>query len=705
VLLCLLLTQQQLGICDQKSSPEQVTVIVVLPCGMYPLTPLHQLQHAAPAAMLVLYTPPSGPVSLLKTAINSFSALYEHVLSSGCSGACTGSILHPSSTLQTVQWCLLRLQIQPTTFVDPAQHFQLLQLPGPALSLVLQQLDQCSLASTAVTCSTLRHAAAAASSKVDVKVHTGSSEAKLDSLIKCLDVHSSSWNNLEQCSVSQREWTHVSICSLPCRHLRQLHLDHVAVQLGPGNGHPGVLQHCTGLTALSLESCEERDVAAAAAAIATLPQLQSLRLVAMASGQHKQLLAQLNSAAVLRQLMCLEVWAFSWSDLTPEEAAVLSQLSGFVSLQHLGLCMLPGDGEPGGLPSQLVKLTHLSVGYEQRCDTAGQFQHLSCLTELQQLSVQIRTWNEAVSLSGLSGIQHLSNLTHLGLISQGLDFCTNVTQAWTQLTALQSLTLAQCQVQPEVLAQMTQLQALDVGDLGGASLPDLLGAVSQLSALTMLRWTLQLVPDLGAPAPAAAAAVASLTALTASTNLCSLQLAISGRSPDQGLVLFLQNMTYPKLQSINLWYVGWCLPLREQQLQQLCACCPAVEDLKFVACQSPSAMAYQPLTQLSALTRLAVYRVGEAVGAVMDAAARLTGLRGLRLEGLPQVTHSALLQLTALTALEEITLTTRNRGFLHKLRSSGVQPLAVAPQFVAVNKASVSQQPVDTGCPPVHSFL
>jgi hypothetical protein len=35
---------------------------------------------------------------------------------------------------------------------------RLLQLPDEALALVLQQLDPCSMACTAVTCSKLRHA-------------------------------------------------------------------------------------------------------------------------------------------------------------------------------------------------------------------------------------------------------------------------------------------------------------------------------------------------------------------------------------------------------------------------------------------------------------------------------------------------------------------------------------------------------------------
>jgi hypothetical protein len=61
--------------------------------------------------------------------------------------------------------CLLLLCVQGNR-ADADTPFPLLQLPGPALDLVLQTLDPCSLASTAVTCSKLSHAVPASISSI-----------------------------------------------------------------------------------------------------------------------------------------------------------------------------------------------------------------------------------------------------------------------------------------------------------------------------------------------------------------------------------------------------------------------------------------------------------------------------------------------------------------------------------------------------------
>jgi hypothetical protein len=50
------------------------------------------------------------------------------------------------------------------------------------------------------------------------------------------------------------------------------------LQLEPSNESPGVLHHCTGLTALTVVRCEVEDLHAASAAIAELSELQRLQL-------------------------------------------------------------------------------------------------------------------------------------------------------------------------------------------------------------------------------------------------------------------------------------------------------------------------------------------------------------------------------------------------------------------------------------------
>lgn len=81
----------------------------------------------------------------------------------------------------------------------PQEPFQLLQLPGTALDLVLQQLDQFSLARTAMACSKLRHAVPAAISSAVMRHNAPNA---LDSFDDWLERHSSSLNKLTQCSVA-----------------------------------------------------------------------------------------------------------------------------------------------------------------------------------------------------------------------------------------------------------------------------------------------------------------------------------------------------------------------------------------------------------------------------------------------------------------------------------------------------------------------
>jgi hypothetical protein len=74
------------------------------------------------------------------------------------------------------------------------------------------------------------------------------------------------------------------------------------------------------------------------------------------------------------------------------------------------------------------------------------------------------------------------------------------------------------------------------------------------------------------------------------------------------------------MREINLVYEqsDGAVPLPEQQLQQLCSCCPAVESLSLAACAHQSTTALLPLLQLSALTRLVVLEMGNAAATVVD---------------------------------------------------------------------------------------
>jgi hypothetical protein len=317
------------------------------------------------------------------------------------------------------------------------------------------------------------------------------------------------------------------------------------------------------------------------------------------------------------------------------------------------------------------------------CDVAQQLQHLSCFTALQQLSIRATAGpGKGWAAGDVAGIQHLSQLTVLVLESYDLEFTTSSTRSWACLTALQSLALLCCKVQPEALAALTQLQLLSllyVGhaghqspDQGRAITAELLSAVSHLQLLSELGVVAD-ISSLQGPPPdpaAVAAAVAACTSLASSTNLASLHLGLVTRDITQECVLFnaQARALFPRLLEVNLLYSD-SMPLGEQQPGLLCSCCPAVDSLSFKVVSKPAASitpaAFLSLLQLAALTHLAV-SVGSAAATapVVDVAAQLTGLKQLRLQLLHLMSYLSpcdmscdmLLQLTALTALEELKL-------------------------------------------------
>jgi hypothetical protein len=154
---------------------------------------------------------------------------------------------------------------------------------------------------------------------------------------------------------------------------------------------------------------------------------------------------------------------------------------------------------------------------------ARQLQHLSSLTALQQLSVT----SENLACSDVSGLQHLSQLTQLGLDSSAFGFgfrsrrlSPSEVKNWACVAAVQSLALNGCRMRPEALTLFTQLRSLSLTDIqywGDANLKVLLDAVGRLSLLTELTFEPSYSsPDVGQPP---AAAFKAVTALTASTDL------------------------------------------------------------------------------------------------------------------------------------------------------------------------------------------
>jgi hypothetical protein len=127
-------------------------------------------------------------------------------------------------------------------------------------------------------------------------------------------------------------------------------------------------------------------------------------------------------------------------------------------------------------------------------------------------------------------------------------------------------------------------------------------------------------------------ATEALEALTASTNLRTLQLGL-WRHGVFGFhsVRFPKGAQYPHLRLISLYSeaASGCTPVSSKVLQQLCSC-PAVERLDFAPDEQISNRTLQCLQQLSALTRLGVYEVGSTAAAtVVSAVVQLTSLKHL----------------------------------------------------------------------------
>jgi hypothetical protein len=107
--------------------------------------------------------------------------------------------------------------------------------------------------------------------------------------------------------------------------LRELHLEGLTVQLEPSGGCPGVLQACSGLTALQLKHCVMPDTAAAAAAIAALPQLESLGITS--TGFSSELDENCSDEP--------PDWVFEGPIASQPRGFTTAQLQHFTQLKHL----------------------------------------------------------------------------------------------------------------------------------------------------------------------------------------------------------------------------------------------------------------------------------------------------------------------------------------------------------------------------------
>jgi hypothetical protein len=216
----------------------------------------------------------------------------------------------------------------------------------------------------------------------------------------------------------------------------------------------------------------------------------------------------------------------------------LGHLSVLVNLQDLTLPCLPDEGLPGGLPSELTKLTALEVHYDTGRNAVQQLQHLGSLTALQKLVLDFCDFDDAYGApenrqaGDLAGIQQLSQLTSLQLSSFSLDLSNDSTlQRWAHLSALERLDLDVSFVKPEALAALTQLRLLSVHALCRRTFREVL-PVCQMQLLTELHLNIceSILDDAELALPAGAWGD-ELVPLNLSTNICSVHLDCFSSEP------------------------------------------------------------------------------------------------------------------------------------------------------------------------------
>jgi hypothetical protein len=139
-----------------------------------------------------------------------------------------------------------RLRNRPEVLQLPAFDFS--QLPDAVLSLVLQELDQYSLACCAATCSKLRDVSLAVMQSRTAVQASCRSSSSFRGLNDWLCHNSTSLTNLEQCEIAHvsDDWPSGPADlrdPLAFLGLRQLRLYHVTLPYQPGGGPPGLLQH------------------------------------------------------------------------------------------------------------------------------------------------------------------------------------------------------------------------------------------------------------------------------------------------------------------------------------------------------------------------------------------------------------------------------------------------------------------------------
>jgi hypothetical protein len=571
--------------------------------------------------------------------------------------------------------CSTHLQATSTA----GQRSTVPQLPVELLSQVLRHVDlQQRLGSCSLVCKAWRAAAAAATSKVSLKLNTFEQPKAIlaRSLGQWLGVHGAAVTHL---SVTDAHPHPFAPFQLPCTVLTQLQeLKIHSCQLQePGsssvsvNAAHGQQQHLTAHQSPSFLSSSSSSTSGQHS-LACMTNLTALLLDNVKYGL-SDAVSGLSELTGLQQLVLGALLAAPLQTLQDHEDD--SYLKQELRRQQLG------ENAVTSL-YQLSQLTQLELHNQPVPLYAPRlFAHMQQLQELILLGVRVMSADVLQDLP--------ASVTKLELGWRGSLLSSSTAPAVARLRSLQHLVLdadGSEGFDPSLISSMQQLRVLSLkGDMisdteqhdeqaaaTGAPLCQLLDALSQLSQLETLAIISTSYEDMQ---PLSAHDTAKYSALlSASPHLTQLQLCWEGEAgllpEDCWQHVFAAGVQRPQLK--ELW-VGLprsvlddpdteevaamiaatpsCFGLVD--VDRLVQCCPALEYLSIPG-MVEEGMDLSPLTALTALTGLIVG--GDAVGdgAIIGAVVPLTRLRGLQIYHAPFMTDQGLLALSALRRLKEL---------------------------------------------------
>jgi hypothetical protein len=495
-------------------------------------------------------------------------------------------------------------------------------LPQDVLVLVLRHVDQaerfssCALVSTAWA-----KAAVIASDAVSICTRD------LEPFIPWLQHHGSHVTRFD-CAYDGAHSDRGVLSTLPCSNLLELTLEDWHILLGPMEGNSGILHAVTGLTKLHLDLKNQENLVGDLLSLTALHALPAL--------QHFNLSVR----------ECLDHCGPDVSDELPS-----SVLSGLRSLVRLEL-----SGE---------------VGLES-------LQPLSCLTKLQHLNLNVNGVvgdnKEAVQL-GQQPFKQLQALTHLSInILECKLVSTSTSPAFSGCTGLRDLYLCSAMLDASAFRGLTGLHVLELWVADVVEHAAVGGVAALLRHIASMQQLQCLMLGKGSPADTVAlrdADAAACGVITGSANLKSFDLTGVWLPRAAWAYIFPPGRRLLQLQKFELCFGGSVgvdiAGFDYSAFEQLVDCCPAIQRLSFqIILLFRLDVCLAPLLQLQQLAHLECPFVADHFASV-GVLASLSSLTTLRLRASGHLSDVGLLQLTALTGLQELTVSLQDSRYTGRL--------------------------------------